>query len=46
MKKVIAIIGFLALCGIKNEIMGLVVLSLLSIAGFIFLYVEAERHGE
>ena len=45
MKKVIAIIGFLALCGIKNEIMGLVVLSLLSIAGFIFLLHEAEKHG-
>ena len=46
MKKIIGVIGFFALCGIQNEILGLAVLSLLSIAGFIFLYVEAERHGE
>lgn len=46
MKKLIAIVTFFALCGIKNEIMGLVILSLLGIAGFIFLMKEAERHGE
>jgi len=45
-KKLIGVIGFFALCGIQNEVLGLVILSLLSIAGFIFLYVEAERHGE
>lgn len=46
MKKAIAIITFFAMCGIKNEIMGLVVLSLLSIAGLFLLLRESERHGE
>lgn len=43
MKKLIGIIAFLALCGIKNELVGLTVMSLLVAVGFIVFITYCER---